>query len=404
MSFTSRISMDKLIRPVMPELDSLRGIAILLVLFFHGFSYPGLAWSHFKGPARLFVSASAGGWSGVYLFFVLSGFLITGILLDSKPKPHYYRRFYIRRALRILPAFYLLLVLLVVLPRTGWLEGRRVGWPFIGLSFLYLANLTPLFGVPAQYAALWSLAVEEHFYLLWPTVVRALSRRAAAWCALGIFIASPLIRAIVHALGYNATSAYTWLVADGLAIGALLGVLSRGALAERRPMFYFSTICTCAAVGLFALGTPFGIWRGSTFFGAVFRPTAVNLFFAGVLSMTLLLGASRFRWIVQRPLLQWFGGISYGLYLVHMLAFDFTDHWLLRFFPGFYTQLPTRLEFLFLRFVPSVGLAVGIAFLSRKYFEEWFLRLKDRWTPPVSQLPPDPMAIVESRTLEQRTA
>jgi peptidoglycan/LPS O-acetylase OafA/YrhL len=150
MSFTSRISMDKLIRPVMPELDSLRGIAILLVLFFHGFSYPGLAWSHFKGPARLFVSASAGGWSGVYLFFVLSGFLITGILLDSKPKPHYYRRFYIRRALRILPAFYLLLVLLVVLPRTGWLEGRRVGWPFIGLSFLYLANLTPLFGVPAQ--------------------------------------------------------------------------------------------------------------------------------------------------------------------------------------------------------------------------------------------------------------
>jgi peptidoglycan/LPS O-acetylase OafA/YrhL len=132
----------------------------------------------------------------VYLFFVLSGFLITGILLDSKPKPQYYRRFYIRRALRILPVFYLLLLLLILMPRTGWLEHRDVGWPFIGLSFFYLANVTNLFGVPAQYAALWSLAVEEHFYLVWPTVVCALSRRAAAWCAAVIFIACPMLRTL----------------------------------------------------------------------------------------------------------------------------------------------------------------------------------------------------------------
>jgi peptidoglycan/LPS O-acetylase OafA/YrhL len=404
MRFASRLSADKLIRPVMPELDSLRGIAILLVLFFHGFDYPGLVWSQFRGPARLFITASVGGWSGVYLFFVLSGFLITGILLDSKQKPHYFRRFYIRRALRILPAFYLLLLILIVLPRTGWLEGRRVGWPFIGLSFLYLANLTPLFGVPAQYAPLWSLAVEEHFYLLWPSVVRVLSRRAAAWCALGIFVATPMIRGLAHVLGHNAASPYTWMISDGLAIGAVLGVLSRGQLAERRPMLYFSAICTFSAIVLFAVGTPFGIWRGSTSFGAIFRPTAVNLFCAGILSLTLLLGSSRFRWIVQRPLLQWFGGISYGLYLIHMLAFDFTDHWLIRFFPGFYSQLPTRLEFLFLRFLLAMGLAVGAAFLSRKYFEEWFLTLKDRWTSPVSKLPPDSRAMVEGRTLEQRTA
>jgi hypothetical protein len=69
MSFTFRIFTDKLIRPVMPELDSLRGIAILLVLFLHGSNYPGLAWSEFKGPARLFLTASVGGWTGVYLFF-----------------------------------------------------------------------------------------------------------------------------------------------------------------------------------------------------------------------------------------------------------------------------------------------------------------------------------------------
>jgi hypothetical protein len=82
---------------------------------------------------------------------------------------------------------------------------------------------------------------------------------------------------------------------------------------------------------------------------------------------------------------------------------DFTDHWLVCFFPGFYSKLPSRVEFLFLCFLLSMGLAVGVAFLSRKYFEEWFLKLKDRWTPPVSKQPPDPMAMVGDRTLEQPT-
>src|ERR1700693_6219198 len=110
MSLVARTATENMIRPVMPELDSLRGVAILLVLFFHGFDSPAVVWSPLSLPARLFFTACLGGWTGVYLFFVLSGFLITGILLDSMPRPQYYRRFYIRRALRILPAFYLLLL------------------------------------------------------------------------------------------------------------------------------------------------------------------------------------------------------------------------------------------------------------------------------------------------------
>jgi hypothetical protein len=86
----------ELIRPVMPELDSLRGVAILLVCFFHGFDVPG-ATTHLTGAARVFVAAALGGWVGVYLFFVLSGFLITGILIDSKARPQYYKRFYIKK-------------------------------------------------------------------------------------------------------------------------------------------------------------------------------------------------------------------------------------------------------------------------------------------------------------------
>lgn len=84
---------DNLLRPVMPELDSLRGVAVLLVLIFHGFSFPATV-SKFSGVAHVFVAATAGGWTGVNLFFVLSGFLITGILFDSKSRPDYYSRFY----------------------------------------------------------------------------------------------------------------------------------------------------------------------------------------------------------------------------------------------------------------------------------------------------------------------
>jgi peptidoglycan/LPS O-acetylase OafA/YrhL len=271
----------------------------------------------------------------------------------------------------------MLLLLLVVLPRTGLLENRHVGWPFIGLSFIYLSNVTNLFGVPGQYAALWSLAVEEHFYLLWPTAVRVFSRRIVAWCAVTIFVLCPILRAVTYKLGYFYGAGYTWLVADALAIGALLGVLSRAQLPRREPMLRFSLVCLGTGVALFGVGSPFGIWRQSTFCGGVFRETALNLFFAGTLGATLLIGTSSFKWIVRRPVLQWFGRISYGLYLIHMLAFDFTDHWIARYLP----DQQWSLQFLFVRFIFAMGIAVGVAFLSRKYFEEWFLQLKDRWTP-----------------------
>src|SRR5450631_200622 len=157
-----------LIRPFMPELDTLRGIAVIGVVLLHGFSwqYSGMSFSPW---ARRFMAATQPGWMGVNLFFVLSGFLITGILLDSKNKPHFYRRFYTRRALRILPAYYLLLSLLLLLQMSSV--------AFVGLSFVYLANMTDFFGVACDYGPLWSLAVEEHFYIVWPTVVHKVTAR-----------------------------------------------------------------------------------------------------------------------------------------------------------------------------------------------------------------------------------
>ena len=361
----------------MPELDSLRGLAILLVLFFHGF---GFQFGGAKLPriAHLFVLATMPGWLGVNLFFVLSGFLITGILLDSKARPDYFRRFYTRRALRILPAYYALLLVLSVSPWTGWFEHRQVSWQFIGLSFVYLSNVTGLFGVPAQYGALWSLAVEEHFYLLWPTAIRSLSRRALAFLALGIFVASPLLRALAYRRGLQYGAGYTWLVADGLAAGSLLALLARSWLADRRRMSRVAAGCMTLSLALLAVGAPYGILLGTTFVGGVFRLSLMNLFFAGVLGAILVLGTGESRWMVRWPALQFFGYISYGLYLVHMLAFDFTDHWLALYFPDPTAAVRSSFTLMCLRFAIAGALAVGVATLSRKYFEEPFLRWKDR--------------------------
>ena len=145
------------LRRKMPELDTLRGIAVSLVVLFHAFAFTyGLR--ELSGLPKFFVELTMGGWVGVNLFFVLSGFLITGILLDTKNRKDFYRRFYSRRALRILPLYYAVLALLFVLVRAG-LVARHASWSFLGLSAIYLSNVTPFFGVPMQYAVLWSLSV-----------------------------------------------------------------------------------------------------------------------------------------------------------------------------------------------------------------------------------------------------
>src|SRR5262249_5665933 len=155
-----------------------------------------------SGIPRIVVGLTLGGWVGVNLFFVLSGFLITGILLDTNFRADYYKRFYLRRALRILPLYYAVLVLLLLLGHAG-LVPRHVSWAFLGLSAIYLSNITNLFGVPMQYGVLWSLAVEEHFYLLWPTAVRALSRRKVISCAIAVVALCVLLRTVYCVLGWR---------------------------------------------------------------------------------------------------------------------------------------------------------------------------------------------------------
>lgn len=367
------LSGDNLLRARMPELDTIRGIAVLLVIFFHGFGFRyGL--QGLSGFPRLFVAATLPGWVGVNLFFVLSGFLITGILIDTKSRADYYHRFYVRRALRILPLYYAVLFLLAILTRTGWVD-RHASWAYLALSFFYLSNVTELFGVASQYTVLWSLAVEEHYYLLWPTAVHWLSRHRVAVAGVAICIFCPCLRMLYLVRGYEAGAGYTWLVADGLALGAVLAALARGPWGTRVRMWRVAGILFLASLLIFGAGYPFGIFRASRFLGMTLRGTALNLFFAGTVALALLVGTSSWKALVNRPVLQFFGEISYGVYLIHMLVFDLEDRIVERWFPSL-SKVAGHFASMVLLFGIAAGFTVAVAYLSRRYFEEPFLRLK----------------------------
>ncbi|MGB7599831.1 MAG: acyltransferase [Candidatus Sulfotelmatobacter sp.] len=360
-----------LLRRKMPELDSVRGVAVLMVLFYHGFATRQDP-DAFTGLAKLFVRSLSLGWTGVNLFFALSGFLITGILLDSKDHPQYYRRFYLRRALRILPAYYALLVLLAWLGRFG-MQGENISFAFLGLSAIYLANVTVFFGVPMQFPVLWSLAVEEHFYLIWPTAVRNMSRRAIGIVAVVIAVASTLARVIAWSMGRDFFAHYTWMVADGLALGSLLAVLMRGPLGTRKGLLWI--LLSVSAAGLAPVLVDFLIHRPLA--GGSLHITAVNLLSMAAIAGSLLLGTSAWRGLVQHRILTFFGEISYGLYLIHMLVFNLFDNLQHQFFP----RVPSfkgHFDVMTVRFLISGSIAILLALLSRRYFEQRFLRLKDR--------------------------
>ena len=213
-----------LLKREMPGLDTLRGVAVLSVVFYHGLHWwlpPALSISP---AARLLVLLTSPGWLGVNLFFVLSGFLITGILLDTRSSPNYWKSFYTRRILRILPLY--LVVLFILRFYSG------VSWKYFLLCLFYMANFaTPRFGL--GYGPLWSLAVEEQFYLVWPSLVRFLRPRRLAMVCLTSLVLSPLLRylSVCGTLPIGNPYSATWLVTDNLAAGALIATLLRNPIA-----------------------------------------------------------------------------------------------------------------------------------------------------------------------------
>jgi peptidoglycan/LPS O-acetylase OafA/YrhL len=286
-----------------PELQGLRGLAVLAVLFYH--CHPRLE------GTRLYY-ASLWGWTGVNLFFVLSGFLITSILLESRDQKRYFRNFYGRRALRIWPVY--VLVLLVCYLNAPWFVGPPVlealrtapWWAYL----LFLQNLFHL-TLPPPIGPTWSLAIEEQYYFLWAPVVRLLRRPLF----LAALLAAALAAAPLFRLSHFAwiTPTHTLSHIDGIAMGSLLAIGLYTLPLSRRAWLYLGL--TGIVAGFLAAGTIAG--------GTAFLDTALTTGFGGsVLAAIASVGARNpLNSTLRRGPLAFYGRISYGLYMTHIMVF-----------------------------------------------------------------------------------
>lgn len=307
-----------------PALDGIRGLAILIVMLGHfaiGFNTGGSADVVLKTLMQT-------GWAGVDLFFVLSGFLITGILLEARGSPHYFRNFYARRVLRIFPVYYAFLFLFfVVLPIV---KPPAPGGPFDGWNisqwwfWAYLSNLQILFPSwprPEPLSHFWSLAVEEQFYLFWPAVVLLTSRKGLIRTCLAFMVVSVALRIWLQTTGINPTAGYRITPArlDTLGMGALLAVLVRDPLWWPRIRRAAGPAILTALVGLVLVSIP-----TRSMLQTGFLIQAVGYTLLAVIGASLIVfsvdpgaaqkGAVRF---LRTPFMRFFGKYSYAMYIIH---------------------------------------------------------------------------------------
>jgi peptidoglycan/LPS O-acetylase OafA/YrhL len=359
------------------SLDGLRGVAFLLVFFRHY----GISSHQGTSGMRIVTSICSGGWVGVDLFFVLSGFLITGILLDTRGCPGYFANFYARRALRIFPLYYTVLGILFVL--TPWLH---LEWHKGHLAYLFYAgniayNLNPDLAQvrPAvSFLHLWSLAVEEQFYLVWPLVVMLTASRQRLARICGYLSLAGLALRICLLVSMPHGDAYEWSYAelpthmDGLLFGALAAICIR-TLTSERTLRLVRKVLPCA---LLVMG--FVLVRGGPDFHStpmiVVGFPALAAVFACICLLALEPGSLMNRF-GNLSALRFIGRYSYGMYVYHILfwpALSWMQPW-----------LQIRLHSLVLGGVCFTLLMLGgtmaLAVASYELYEKQWLRLKSRF-------------------------
>jgi peptidoglycan/LPS O-acetylase OafA/YrhL len=371
-----------------PALDGLRGFAILAVLLLHFTS--ALTVPH-GVPARLIKQLFNVGWTGVDLFFVLSGFLITGILSDTRGTHRRFRTFYARRALRILPLYYGYLAVLFTVPV---LLGARAYITPVGDQLPYWLFLQNFRGPSGGFAAfsphLWSLAIEEQFYLVWPLVVFALSRRAALRvCA--ACVAGALAYRVACVLTVDDLRTVFFLTpgrVDGLAMGGMIALIARGEggparLRKAAPLVLAASLAVIAAAALH----PSGFNPGGAYM-VVAGYSALAAFFGAVLVLALdEPRRSPLARLLSGRVPRFFGRYSYGLYVLHVPLVA-----LARMAGVSADRMASRWELAgLLGYVALMTAAtVGVALLSWTLWERPFLKLRGRFayeTPPMLDKP-----------------
>ena len=356
----------------LPALDGVRGIAVLGVMANHLITGN---FGHVSFPVLFFTQVCL---AGVDLFFVLSGFLISGILLDSVEDGGYFRKFYARRALRIFPLYYGVLLLVAVLTRP-----LEMHWNGTLPSFLlYVQNLRVLPSIwqlpPQRYVNLthlWSLAVEEQFYLVWPLVLWLVrgSRRVVAVCCLGIVL-SAAVRWQMALAHVDERVVYTSTLGrmDQLLVGALLVLLLRSAAGPVWRRWAGVAFCVgFPAEFVLELLSFHGKFGSLTIALATLHNLQVGLLWGALIAWSLEPGSVADRVCRWRPL-RFFGKYSYGLYVLHAIAlpaFNQGLRWMRAHGVG-------RLQARAATGVLEFAVALLAAYCSFHLYEKQFLRLK----------------------------
>jgi peptidoglycan/LPS O-acetylase OafA/YrhL len=360
-----------------PELDSLRFFAFLAVFLFHMTPRDPTAYAHYSFVPRALVPwicgiAGAGAF-GVDLFFALSAYLITGLLLRERAVRGHIdvKAFYARRILRIWPLYFLFVAIAAAIPI--WDHTQKLPWPYLAGYLLLAGNWVYAFkGLPASVAIpLWSISIEEQFYLLWPPILRRITRRKLVYAVIALLLLANLARiALVAAHASGAAVEYnTFARIDPIAFGILIACI----FGDRSPRFspgirfglFLAALCTLAAIGTYGhLNAPQSL---APVMGTLIGRPLVALA-SGALLVTFIGAAGQARILTSRGLV-YLGKISYGLYVYHMAGVLIAEHILRHSSTGGH------------RGAAPLGFLLTIAFsaISYRWFESPFLRLKDRF-------------------------